>query len=304
MKRHSWTFGAAVLLPLACAAGGWALLWRDGSGAANAPTTVVALPGDARAQVGGDRPHALRRAAIGEHDQDGGRSPAPGSATSGAADASPPAGAEAAAPRPRLKLVQRGHGIVWLRRGERIAVREAPGGKPLVRLGWRTQFGSRTVLAVFARRGAWAGVSTPLLPGGRLGWVKLDTSRLRAGWTGYSIAVDLSSRKASLRLGRLVLGSFPITVGSPASPTPTGRFAITDTFRGHLNPAYGCCALATTATQPNLPSGWLGGNRIAIHGTTGPLGEATSHGCIRAANREVSALVDRVGPGTPVVIRQ
>jgi lipoprotein-anchoring transpeptidase ErfK/SrfK len=75
-------------------------------------------------------------------------------------------------------------------------------------------------------------------------------------------------------------------------------------FKGHLNPAYGCCALATTATQPRLPSGWLGGDRIAIHGTTEPVGGASSHGCIRAANADVGALVDRVGLGTPVLIHQ
>ena len=132
--------------------------------------------------------------------------------------------------------------------------------------------------------------------------MKLDPSRLRSGWTRYSIDVDLSSA-ARLRLGRRVVRSFAVTVGSATSPTPTGRFAITDMFRGNLNIAYGCCALATTATQPDLPSGWLGGDRIAIHGTYGPVG-AASHGCVRAQNADVSALVDRVGLGSPVVIRQ
>jgi lipoprotein-anchoring transpeptidase ErfK/SrfK len=193
---------------------------------------------------------------------------------------------------------------VWLRRGESISLRTAPGGKVVKRVGWRTQFGSRTVFAVFARRGPWAGVPTPLLPDGKLGWAKLDPSRFRSGWTRYSIDVDLSQRAARLRLGRRVVRSFSVTVGSPASPTPTGRFAVTDMFRGNLNAAYGCCALATTATQPDLPSGWLGGSRIAIHGTSGPVGAALSHGCIRAQDADVSALIDRVGLGTPVLVRQ
>jgi lipoprotein-anchoring transpeptidase ErfK/SrfK len=90
----------------------------------------------------------------------------------------------------------------------------------------------------------------------------------------------------------------------PEAPTPTGRFAVTDTFRGDLNPAYGCCAVALTARQTRLPSGWLGGDRIAIHGTSGPLGAAISHGCVRAADADVSELVDRLPPGTPVTIRQ
>ena len=142
------------------------------------------------------------------------------------------------------------------------------------------------------------------MPNGQLGWVKLDPSRLRAGWTRYTIDVDLSSRAAQLRRGDRVLRSFTVTVGAPGTTTPTGRFAITDTFRGNLGPAYGCCALATTATQPHLPSGWFGGDRIAIHGTYGPLGIADSHGCVRAANQSVNLLVNRVPLGSPVVIRQ
>ena len=101
-----------------------------------------------------------------------------------------------------------------------------------------------------------------------------------------------------------MLRSFTVTVGAPGTSTPTGRFAVTDTFRGNLNPAYGCCAVATTARQLNLPSGWLGGDRIAIHGTSGPLGVAASNGCVRAADEDVSALVDRVQLGSPVIIRQ
>ena len=212
---------------------------------------------------------------------------------------SPPAGHE-----PGLKLSHRGQAIVWLRHDAKIAIRSSPGGKIVKTLRWRTPFDSPTVLAVFRHVGDWAGVPTPLLPNGQLGWVKLDPSRLRAGWTRYAVDVDLSRRTAQLRLGERVLRSFTVTVGAPGTTTPTGRFAITDTFRGNLGPAYGCCALATTATQPNLPSGWLGGNRIAIHGTYGSLGIADSHGCVRAANENVNLLVNRVPLGSPVVIRQ
>ncbi len=97
--------------------------------------------------------------------------------------------------------------------------------------------------------------------------------------------------------------SFQVSVGAADSPTPTGKFAVTDTFRGGLASAYGCCAVALSATQPNLPSGWLGGNRIAIHGTDGALGVAVSHGCVRAADEDVSALIDVLPLGSPVTIR-
>ena len=222
------------------------------------------------------------------------------------AASSPPApvAPKPAREKPRLEIPDRGEPIVWPRKGARIPVRSAPGGKVVKTLGWRTPFESRTVLSVVRRVGQWVGAPTPLLPTGELGWVKLDPAKLRAGWTPYSIDVDLSSRAAQLRRGDRVLRSFTVTVGAPGSSTPTGRFAVTDIFRGNINPVYGCCAVATTARQLNLPSGWLGGDRIAIHGTTGPLGVAASNGCVRAADEDVSALVDRVRLGSPVIIRQ
>jgi hypothetical protein len=215
-----------------------------------------------------------------------------------------PAASQPVHQKPRLELSDRGQPIVWLRRGAQIPIHSAPGGKVVKTVGWRTPFDSRTVLSVFRHVGQWAGVPTPLLPTGELGWVKLDPSKLRAGWTPYTVDVDLSKRAAQLRRGDRVLRSFTVTVGAPATTTPTGRFAVTDIFRGNLNPAYGCCAIATTARQLNLPSGWLGGDRIAVHGTSGPLGVAASNGCVRAANEDLNALVNRVRLGSPVVIRQ
>ena len=224
--------------------------------------------------------------------------------TTAASSPAAPAAPKPAREKPRLELSDRGEPIVWLRKGARVPIHAAPGGKVVKTLGWRTPFESRTVLSVFRRVGQWAGAPTPALPPGQLGWVKLDPAKLKSGWTPYAIDVDLSSRAAQLRRGDRVLRSFTVTVGAPTSSTPTGNFAVTDIFRGNLNPAYGCCAVATTARQLHLPSGWLGGDRIAIHGTSDPLGVAASNGCVRAANEDVSALVDRVRLGSPVVIRQ
>ncbi|MGH2798216.1 MAG: L,D-transpeptidase, partial [Solirubrobacterales bacterium] len=194
--------------------------------------------------------------------------------------------------------------VIWVRRGRQVEIRTAAGGGELVnRAGKRTEFGSPTVFGVVRRSGGWAGVSTPLLPNNRLGWIRLDRRRLRAGWTRLSIVVDLSERRAELRRGSAVRRAFAVTIGAPGTETPTGRFAVTDKLRGGLNPAYGCCALALSATQPNAPSGWLGGRRIAIHGTSGALGLAASLGCVRAADADVSELVSRVPLGTPVFIR-
>jgi hypothetical protein len=203
-----------------------------------------------------------------------------------------------------LEHPRNAHPLVWVRQGKRVELRTEPGGGQLVgQVGRRTEFGSPTVFGVVRRSGRWAGVTTPDLPNNRLGWIELDGRRLKSGWTKLSVEVDVSERRAVLVEAGDPVRSFAITVGMPGAETPTGHFAVTDTFRGDLNPAYGCCAVALSATQPNLPSGWLGGRRIAIHGTSGPLGIAASHGCVRAADPEVSKLVDRLPLGTPVFIR-
>ena len=92
-----------------------------------------------------------------------------------------------------------------------------------------------------------------------------------------------------------------VGVGRPGSPTPTGRFAVTDKLGGaSYSASYGCCIIALSATQPNLPAGWPGGNRIAIHG--GPTGGAVSAGCIHAADGDLRYLMRLVPLGTPVAI--
>jgi hypothetical protein len=214
--------------------------------------------------------------------------------------------ADAAEPQgpPVLELPEKGAPVVKVKRDRKVDLYDEPGGKILETVGDETEFGSPTAYAVHQHRNGWAAVPTPAFENGRLAWLKLDPRELEAGWIALEVRVDLSDFQAELYRRGELLSEFPISIGMPEAPTPTGRFAVTDTFRGGLNPAYGCCAVALTARQTHLPSGWLGGDRIAIHGTSGPLGAEISHGCVRAADADVSDLVDRLPPGTPVTIRQ
>lgn len=217
----------------------------------------------------------------------------------------PPAADAAAAPEPKiLELPHGGNAIVQVRRDRRVDLHEEPGGRVIETIGDETEWGSPTVFYVDRVRGPWAAVPTPYFENGRLAWLRLDAAKLRAGRVDWEIEVDLSDYQATLLHDDRRVRTFSVSIGMPGAETPTGNFAVTDTFRGDLNPAYGCCAVALTARQSRLPSGWLGGDRIAIHGTSGPLGAAISQGCVRAADDDVSDLVDRVPPGTPVVIRQ
>jgi lipoprotein-anchoring transpeptidase ErfK/SrfK len=107
------------------------------------------------------------------------------------------------------------------------------------------------------------------------------------------------------RSGR-VMQRFRVAVGGPSTPTPVGRFAVTDKLLTE-NPAsvYGCCILALSAHQPHTPQGWGGGNRVAIHATNLPetIGTAASLGCMRAPAEEARRLVRTVPLGTIVTIR-
>ena len=90
-----------------------------------------------------------------------------------------------------------------------------------------------------------------------------------------------------------------VTVGAPSSPTPLGRFAVTDKLWMERGSVYGCCALALSGNQTR---GRLAGVRLAIHGTRTPerLGRAASNGCARATARDLRRLMRTVPRGTPV----
>ena len=194
--------------------------------------------------------------------------------------------------------------IARLRPGARVALWKAP-GRDLVRmLGPRTEFGSPVTLSVVEGRAGWLGVTTPDLPNGELGWVRRDPGRLQIYWTKYSLHADLSSLSLSLRYGDGAVARFLVTVGAPGSETPIGRYGITDALSFDESPFYGCCALALSGRQTHLPPGWIGGNRLAIHGTPGPVGGAESHGCIRATDATMRELFRRVPLGTPVFVSE
>jgi lipoprotein-anchoring transpeptidase ErfK/SrfK len=219
------------------------------------------------------------------------QAPAPGTATEDQAtfQLNPPPGA---------------YPVLAVRRGAKVEIYSEPGGGKIVDVaGKRTAFGSPTVFGVIREQEGWAGVSTPAVPNGQVGWVRIDPAVVKPAATRSAIVVNVTERVAELREDGEAVLTFPVSVGAPGSDTPLGRYAVTDTFRGGLIPDYGCCALAISATQPRLPSGWLGGNRIAIHATDGPLGQAISHGCVRADDEAVSELVSRVPLGAPVFVR-
>jgi lipoprotein-anchoring transpeptidase ErfK/SrfK len=185
-------------------------------------------------------------------------------------------------------------------------VRAHPDGPVLLRASAQTEFGSPRTFLVVKTSGRWLGVTAPELGNGRVGWVDAGTPGVTTTAPVLSVEVDLSDRQLSVREGARVVRSVPVGVGRPGSPTPTGRFSITDKLLGdRYRGVYGCCILALSGTQPNLPAGWTGGNRLAIHGTASgsTIARAASAGCLHAGTDDLRYLMSALPLGTPVTIR-
>lgn len=195
-----------------------------------------------------------------------------------------------------------GYALAQVRAGEKIEIVDSPGGKVVARLGSRTEFDSPRVLPVLDPGKHWLGVTAPELGNGAVGWLRYDPDELALGDTQISLRVDLSERTMELRHGNEVIRDAVVSVGRLGTETPPGRFAVTDRIIQGLDPVYGSGAIALSARQSSLSPGWIGGDRIAIHGWAGPVGEAASGGCLRVNNEDVEALLERLPLGAPVFI--
>ena len=196
--------------------------------------------------------------------------------------------------------------VAHVKRGSVIAVRSGPNGRVLTSLGSRTEFGSEQALSVVReRRQRWLGVTTPQLPNGTLGWVDARSRALRYSRASVKLEIDLSRRQLLVRRSDQVIRRVRVSIGRAGSPTPTGRFAVTDKLPGaRYSSVYGCCILALSGTQPNRPAGWTGGNRLAVHGTRDQrsVGGRVSAGCLHARDRDLRHLMKAVPLGAPVRI--
>jgi lipoprotein-anchoring transpeptidase ErfK/SrfK len=127
------------------------------------------------------------------------------------------------------------------------------------------------------------------------------------------IQLLLGKREISLIRDGKVEGSWPVAIGAPETPTPTGTFRVRNKV---LNPKYQSTASGKVnpTVGPGGPLGdrWIGFHTtgkddFGIHGTPWPQWvqqrAAVSHGCVRMLNEHVRRLFDAVEVGTPVVIK-
>jgi lipoprotein-anchoring transpeptidase ErfK/SrfK len=148
----------------------------------------------------------------------------------------------------------------------------------------------------------WFQIRIPGRPNGRTGWVTEEAlSELKVVRT--RLVVDRKKLRATLTKNGKKIWSSRIGVGQDGTPTPKGRFWITELMKGDGG-VYGPYAFGTSAYSPGLTD-WPGGGIIGIHGTNQPgiLPGKVSHGCIRVPNDKIRKLKRLMPIGTPLLIR-
>ena len=129
------------------------------------------------------------------------------------------------------------------------------------------------------------------------------------------MVLELGKRQISLVEGTRVLGRWPVAIGDPSTPTPTGRFTVQNKV---VNPIYQSTSSGKVnnkiGAQAPLGDRWIGFkqsglNQYGIHGTpdawawTVTSRAAVSNGCVRMLTPHVRQLFDQVDIGTPVVVK-
>ncbi|MBI3647920.1 MAG: adenosine deaminase [Actinobacteria bacterium] len=104
--------------------------------------------------------------------------------------------------------------------------------------------------------GRWGRVEIPYSWPRRDGWIVI--AGLRRETTGVSVEVDLSAHRVTVtRFGRRLFTA-PASTGASSSPTPPGRYFVTDRVPFAVGSSYGSFAFGISGIQPHLPPGWSG----------------------------------------------
>lgn len=137
-------------------------------------------------------------------------------------------------------------------------------------------------------------------------------SALGADQADRRLVINIPSRTLWVYEKDKIVRWFPVGVGRPGFPTPTGQYKV---LRKIVNPVwehpYKASGAVRIGVGPNNPLGtrWVGfkeykGGEYGIHGTDNPssVGKFSSHGCVRMKIKDAEALFDMVEVGTPVEV--
>jgi lipoprotein-anchoring transpeptidase ErfK/SrfK len=179
-----------------------------------------------------------------------------------------------------------------------------PGGPPTVRVPGQW-LGEASVLPVLAQQAGWVEIRLAQRPNESVAWVPAGDVSLAND--AYRIVINLDTTHLQLFKRGQEVADFPVGVGLPAYPTPTGHFFVA-LFAAPPSPGYGPFVMVTSAHSDTISDWEESGDAItAIHGSLGSdaaigtTGARVSHGCIRLHDVDLLQLRD-VPAGTPVDI--
>ncbi|MDQ4133380.1 MAG: L,D-transpeptidase [Actinomycetota bacterium] len=150
----------------------------------------------------------------------------------------------------------------------------------------------------------WVHVYVPVRPNGSTGWIR--ASDVSGDSTRFRILVELAAHRLTVWNGDELFHEERVGVGTPTTPTPTGRYYLTVLAHSLPDqvPAYGAYFYALSAFSEVYPTFGIGNGEIGLHGTADPrdLGTDVSNGCIRMSNEGVTKLAQALPLGTPIEI--
>lgn len=181
----------------------------------------------------------------------------------------------------------------------------APGGRRLTTLRHYTKW-SQAPSALLVTEAAtvdgvsWVRVLLPMRPNGRQAWVRADDVVLSP--TRNWVRVSTKARTLEVFVGGKLKKRMRVAVGTGGTPTPKGLAAVQDKVptSGLLGPY-----ILVLTSHSNVLKTFAGGRgEIGIHGwpTSGVLGKAVSHGCVRMSRSGVSMVAKYAPVGTPVEV--
>jgi lipoprotein-anchoring transpeptidase ErfK/SrfK len=123
------------------------------------------------------------------------------------------------------------------------------------------------------------------------------------------IVLRLGERRVYVYDEDQVLDSYPVAIGAPRTPTPTGEFAIFQMIEDPVWQSPWTGEVFAPGANSALGLRWIGfaemsNGIIGFHGTptVSSIGHAASNGCVRLTNEDVLSLYEHVRMGMIVVV--
>ncbi|EYR62024.1 hypothetical protein N866_12690 [Actinotalea ferrariae CF5-4] len=184
---------------------------------------------------------------------------------------------------------------------DEVTALDAPEGAPVETFAHPNANGAPLTFLVVQEQEGWVEVQLPVRPNGTTGWVPTQAVELAA--VPYRIEISTATNELTLVREGVPIRTFPVATGTGDTPTPLGTFYLTELL-APTNPGYGPFAYGLSAYSDVLNEFGGGPGQIGLHGTDdeGTIGQDVSHGCIRMANADITALTELLPLGTPVVV--